>query len=74
VAITALAGAPGQSVLIAGTNTGELWRVGAFTGRILARYDLLFASTVLSVAVAESGHIAAGLANGRVAYLEPVKQ
>jgi hypothetical protein len=69
-AITALASAPGQSVLIAGTNAGELWRVGAFTGRILARYDLLFASTVLSVAFAESGHIAAGLANGRVAYLE----
>jgi hypothetical protein len=72
VAVTALASAPGQTVLIAGTNGGELWRVGAFTGRVLARYDLLFASTVLSVAVAASGHIAAGLANGRVAYLEPV--
>ncbi len=57
-----------------GTNKGELWRVGAFTGRVLARYDLLFASTVLSVAVAESGEIAAGLANGQVAFLERVRR
>lgn len=70
VMITAVASAPAQAALIVGTNTGELWHVGAFTGRILARYDLLFASTVLSVAVAESGEIAAGLANGQVAFLE----
>jgi hypothetical protein len=60
-------------VLIAGTNRGELWRVGAFTGRILARYDLLYASAVLSVAVAQTGEIAAGLANGQVAFLEQVR-
>lgn len=68
--ITAAAGAPSQGVLIVGTNRGELLRVGALTGRILARYDLLYASTVLSVAVAESGEVAAGLANGHVAFLE----
>jgi hypothetical protein len=73
VTVTAVASAPGQAALIAGTNTGELWRVGAFTGRVLARYDLLFASTVLSVAVAETGEIAAGLANGQVAFLEQVR-
>jgi hypothetical protein len=57
-------------VVVVGTNTGEIWSVGAFTGRILARCDLLFASTVLSVAMAETGEIAAGLANGCVAFLE----
>ena len=62
-----------QAALVVGTNTGELWRVGAFTGRVLARYDLLYSSTVLSVAVAETGEIAAGLANGQVAFLERVK-
>ncbi len=71
-AITAAASAPAQAALILGTNRGELLRVGAFTGRVLARYDLLYASTVLSVAVAESGEIAAGLANGQVAFLERV--
>ncbi|MGE5603112.1 MAG: hypothetical protein ACM30E_08675, partial [Nitrososphaerales archaeon] len=73
VTVTAVAAAPGQAVLWVGTNTGELWRLGAFTGRILARHDLLFASTVLSVAIAETGEIAAGLANGHVAFLERVK-
>jgi hypothetical protein len=73
VIVTALASAPGAAVLIAGTNRGELWRVGAFTGRILARYDLLYASAVLSVAVAQTGEIAAGLANGQVAFLEQVR-
>ena len=68
--ITAAASAASQAVLIVGTNRGELLRVGALTGRILGRYDLLYASTVLSVAVAESGEIAAGLANGQVAFLE----
>jgi hypothetical protein len=72
VLITAVASAPAQAALIVGTNTGQLWRVGAFTGRILARYDLLFPSAVLSVAVAENGEIAAGLANGQVAFLERV--
>jgi hypothetical protein len=66
-------GEPGAAVLVVGTNTGELWRVGAFTGRLLARYDLLYASAVLSVAVAETGEIAAGMANGQVAFLERVK-
>lgn len=70
VRITAIASAPGRALLVAGTNTGELWQIGAFTGRVLARSDLLFSSTVLSVAVAESGEIAAGLANGQVAFLE----
>jgi hypothetical protein len=69
-AITAAAAAPAQAALIVGTNRGELLRVGALTGRILARYDLLYPSTVLSVAVAESGEMAAGLANGQVAFLE----
>jgi hypothetical protein len=73
VSITALASAPGATALIVGTNGGELWRVGAFTGRILARYDLLYSSAVLSVAVAESGEIAAGMANGQVAFLERVR-
>lgn len=73
VAITAAAAAPGRALLALGTNTGEVWQVGAFTGRILARYDLLFSSTVLSVAVGPTGEIAAGLANGRVAFLERVK-
>jgi hypothetical protein len=73
VLITALASAPAQAALIVGTNSGQLWRVGAFTGRILARYDLLFPSAVLSVAVAENGEIAAGLANGQVAFLERVE-
>jgi hypothetical protein len=71
-AITAAASTPAQAALIVGTNRGELLRVGALTGRVLARYDLLYASTVLSVAVAESGEIAAGLANGQVAFLERV--
>ncbi len=70
VTITALQAVPGRPVLVAGTNTGELWQIGAFTGRVTARCDLLFASTVLSVAVAATGEIAAGLANGRVAFLE----
>jgi hypothetical protein len=70
VVVTALAYAPALDTLFAGTNTGELWRVGVFTGRILACYELLYASTVLSVAVAESGDVAAGLANGQVAFLE----
>lgn len=68
--ITAVTSAPEQAALIIGTDRGELLRVGALTGRVLARYDLLFASTVLSVAVSESGEMAAGLANGQVAFLE----
>jgi hypothetical protein len=72
VMITAVASAPDAATLIVGTNTGELWRVGAFTGRVLARYDLLFSSVVLSVAIANSDVIAAGLANGQVALLERV--
>ena len=71
--ITAIASAPHHAALIVGTNAGELWRVGAFTGRILARYDLLYASAVLSIAVAETGEIVAGLANGHIAFLERVK-
>ncbi len=70
IVVTSVAAAPPQAALVLGTNGGELWRVGAFRGRVTARYDLLFASTVLSVAVAETGEIAAGLANGYVAFLE----
>jgi hypothetical protein len=71
--VTALAAAPGAAALVLGTNTGEVWRVGAYTGRVLARYDLLFASTVLSVAAAGNGEIVAGLANGQIAFLERVR-
>jgi hypothetical protein len=74
VVITAAAAVPGKPALLVGTNTGELWRIGAFSGRVLDRHDLLFSSTVLSIAVAESGEVAAGLANGQVAYLERVNR
>lgn len=74
VAITAAASVPGKPALLVGTNTGELWRIGAYSGRLLDRHDLLFSSTVLSIAVAESGEVAVGLANGQVAFLERVNR
>ncbi len=72
--ITALAVDPASGWLIAGTNTGRIWLLDGQTGDRLAEYDLLYYSTVLSVAgmnlPAADGVLVAGLANGQLAYLD----
>jgi hypothetical protein len=72
--ITAMVAAPDLRTLFVGTNTGKVRWVGAFSGRVLAECDLLYGSTVLSVAAAATGEIAAGLANGQVAFLESTER
>jgi len=72
--ITALAVDPASGWLVAGTNTGRIWLLDGQTGDRLAEYDLLYYSTVLSVAGAHlpaaDGVLVAGLANGQLAYLD----
>ncbi len=71
--VTALAVDAASGWLIAGTNAGRVWLLHGPTGDRLAEYDLLYYSTVLSVAgmnlPAPDGVLVAGLANGQLAYL-----
>lgn len=53
--VTALTSDPASSILVAGTNTGRLWLLDGLTGRRLAVHDLLYYSTVLSVAARNLG-------------------
>jgi hypothetical protein len=71
--VTALAVDAAAWLLALGTNTGYLVLLHAATGELLARQDLLYSSTVLSVALAAGSWAAAGLANGQVAALEFVR-
>ncbi len=72
--VTALAVDAASGWLIAGTNAGRVWLLHGPTGDRLAEYDLLYYSTVLSVAgmnlPAADGVLVAGLANGQLAYLD----
>jgi len=72
--VTALAVDAASGWLIAGTSAGRVWLLHGQTGDRLAEYDLLYYSTVLSVAgmnlPAADGVLVAGLANGQLAYLD----
>jgi hypothetical protein len=70
--VTAMAPGPHPGTITLGTNTGHLRIVQAADGATVGHVDLLFSSTVLSLASARGSRLAAGMANGHVAALEPL--
>jgi hypothetical protein len=68
--VTALASDVSSEVLLAGTNIGRVYALNACTGEMLRSHDLLYHSAVLALSAASDAQaVAAGLANGHVAYL-----
>lgn len=67
--VTALAGDPAARLIALGTNTGSLLILDALTGERLA-VEATLGSVVLSLSLAGGRHVAAGLLDGRLFYLE----
>jgi hypothetical protein len=66
---TAIATDLAANLLAIGTNTGTVSLLSALSGRLLARIDSLD-STVHTLAITGGRYVAAGLADGQIAYLE----
>lgn len=73
---TCLESAPGAGLVVAGSSTGAIRVLNAFTGELLAPPCVTESAVLSLTAAADNTHIAAGLTDGRavlMAYAPPVR-